>query len=133
MGLDLHDLTWLRIREAEISESQVNTSGPVSHLYRHGRIQPCRPVCLYDRMLFVSSLISELDTLMHHAGVPFPPYLQPEQHSLSCTVVKWTARRTTQGRGCLGQVLAQSSPFQTRSESRAERRMRRGAELQAQA
>ena len=43
MGLDLHDPTWLRIREAEISESQVNTSGPVSHLCRHGRIQPCRP------------------------------------------------------------------------------------------
>ena len=42
-GTDLHDPTWLRIREAEISESQVNTSGPVSHLCRHGRIQPCRP------------------------------------------------------------------------------------------
>ena len=43
MGLDLHDLTWLRIREGEVSESQVDTSGPVSHLCRHGRIQPCRP------------------------------------------------------------------------------------------
>ena len=105
MGLDLHDLTRLRIRESEISESQVITLGPVSHLRRHGRIQPCRPVCLYGRMLFASSLISELDILLHHAGMTFPPNLQPQQLSLSCTVVRWTARRTTQGRGLPGASL----------------------------